>query len=112
MSHLKAYCLCHNDQAITSFCKENQVESVIKTELPEVLLPPTPLLTLATLRPLHLDQPAQEKVSVAGDDKAYMLNGAKELYKSNNYVRSIEILKKYVRLHRNSVEGHYLSYRV
>lgn len=40
---------------------------------------------------------------MAGDDKTYMLDEAKELYKSNNYVRSIEILKKYVRLHRNSV---------
>jgi outer membrane protein assembly factor BamD (BamD/ComL family) len=42
------------------------------------------------------------------DDKAYLLEEAKELYKNNNYMKSIEILKKYVRLHRNSVEGHYL----
>ena len=51
----------------------------------------------------------KRKVSlVGGDDRASLLEEAKELYKSSNYLKSIEVLKKYVRLHRNSTEAHYL----
>lgn len=42
------------------------------------------------------------------DDKTTLLEEAKELYKGGNYVKSIDLLRKYVRLHRGSVEGHYL----
>ena len=33
MSHLKAYCLYHNDHAITNFCKDSTTSLIQKTAL-------------------------------------------------------------------------------
>jgi tetratricopeptide (TPR) repeat protein len=50
----------------------------------------------------------KRKVSVATDEKTYLLDEAKEFYKNNNYGKAVEVLRKYLRIHRNAVEAHYL----
>lgn len=38
-----------------------------------------------------------------GDDRNYLLDEAKQLYRTNNYTKSIDLLKKYVKLHKGSI---------
>ena len=50
----------------------------------------------------------KRRVSVVGEERNEALEQAKELYKSGSYGRSVEVLRKFMRGHRGSVEGRYL----
>lgn len=44
----------------------------------------------------------KRRVSVVNNDRNYILEEAKECYKCNDFQRSIELLRKYVRFNKDS----------
>lgn len=50
----------------------------------------------------------KRRISAVGDDKNIAIQEAKEYYKGGNYAKAIQILRRLLKVYRNSIEAHYL----